>query len=134
MANLKLSKFKSLLIEYLRYNYNKNPHYDIPYLIHNFLFDHITEIRSIKIAETEYQEFLSFQSDNDELKNFIYSSLQYFLEKYRSSLSDKTIEYNIPKSTEPSVENIFIGLEYSGNNDTDYKNLPSALSLATFKV
>ncbi|MNS39082.1 hypothetical protein D3C72_713510 [compost metagenome] len=45
-----------------------------------------------------------------------------------------TFNYTIHKKEDDSVENIFLGLEYSGNNDTDYKNSPSALALATFSM
>lgn len=45
--------------------------------------------------------------------------------------SEETKTIQIP-DTPSYIENIFVGLKYTSNNDTSYDNLPSALSLATF--
>lgn len=57
--------------------------------------------------------------------------LQELKEVNRESEQTKTIQ--IP-NTPSHIENMFVGLKYTSNNDTSYDNLPSSLSLATFKI
>lgn len=129
-----MSAAKKQLINYIEFCYNRNPDYEASFLVNNFLFDHITEIQDLEVTEEDTVPFFKHTSANENLEKLIKSSLACFIEKYKASRADKVREYQVPKSATGSLENIFTGLVYSGNNDTEYKNLPSALSLATFNI
>lgn len=137
MANYKLHNAKDQLVEYIEFFYKRNSDYDVEYLVNNFFFDCITELREVKsITKVEKKSFLEFSSENKPVEVYVKKSLESFMVKFEESRVEKgmSFKYTIPKKEKDSVENIFLGLEYSGNNDTDYKNPPSALSLATFSV
>lgn len=137
MANYKLHNAKGQLVEYIEFFYKRNSDYDVEYLVNNFFFDCITELREVKsITKVEKKSFLEFSSENKPVEVYVKKSLESFMVKFEESRVEKgmSFKYTIPKKEKDSVENIFLGLEYSGNNDTDYKNPPSALSLATFSV
>lgn len=137
MANNKLHSAKYQLVDYIEFFYKRNADYDVDYLVNNFFFDCITELQEVKAPnESEKQFFLDYSSDDKPIEVFVKKSLERFIVKFEKSRvkTGCTYNYTIVKKEVDSVENIFLGLEYSGNNDTDYKNFPSALALATFSV
>ena len=130
----KLDIAKKQLLEYVVYSFNRNPKSDSTHLVNTFLFDSITFLRDVQLSSEEEEFFIHFIDNNANLEKFVTNSLHLFVELFKISRAKKNMRYKVSVSEEPTVANIFLGLEYSGNNDTNYKNLPSALSLATFKV
>ncbi|MCY1490945.1 hypothetical protein D3C87_67150 [compost metagenome] len=137
MADTKLHNAKDQLVDYIEFFYKRNKGYEVEYLVNNFFFDCITELRALKApTAVEKRSFLEFSSDDKPTELFVKNSLKCFIMKFEKTRvkQEGTFNYTIHKKEDDSVENIFLGLEYSGNNDTDYKNSPSALALATFSM
>ncbi len=83
------------------------------------------------------KEFIHYNPEDAEestvltecIRRLLSIGLQELKEINREREETKTIQ--IP-NTPSHIENMFVGLKYTSNNDTSYDNLPSALSLATF--
>ncbi len=135
MDNEKLVTLKSNLIDFASFFYQRDNKYDVDYLMNNFLFDSITEMQEMhKMDEEQEKLFKDYQSEDKAAEVFIQNSLECFFAKFQESRADEPYVYTIQAKNVNSLENIFLGLKYESNNDTDYKNAPSALALATFTV
>ena len=131
--NTNLLEIKTQLIEYLKFFYDSKSDYNISYVINNFLFDYITELGSLEISQDEQRKFILYSSsDNDkEFELFIKKSLKKFLFEFEKSRLNTPIKFEIPNNLKSPI---FAGLEYFGNNDADYTNLPSAFTLCSFVI
>lgn len=109
---------------------------DYEYLTDSFIFDNITYLSNNVISEADFKSIkqVGLKGKDPKLKNDIKHGLNYLsrsLQELKRKRVQRHIIYPIPA---PTVKSIFSGLEYSGNNDSSYKDVPSALALATFKV
>ncbi|MNS39081.1 hypothetical protein D3C72_713500 [compost metagenome] len=48
MADTKLHNAKDQLVDYIEFFYKRNKGYEVEYLVNNFFFDCITELRALK--------------------------------------------------------------------------------------
>lgn len=134
MTNQKLDMFKNNLIEYVTFCYNRNNGYKAESLVNNFLFDNITELRDLQLCDDEKETFMEYVSKDPAVESFVKNSLDCFITKFAQSRTEETQTYTDTPEPDASVASIFVGLKYHANNDTDYKNMPSALALAKFNT
>ncbi|MBL0048953.1 MAG: hypothetical protein IPP32_12750 [Bacteroidetes bacterium] len=134
MANEIILNAKKQFVAYIEKSFNINPNYRVDYLVNNFLFDSITLLRDIKVDGFDKNLLLDYSSKNKKQEDFVKAALVEFTTQLYKSRAKTALRYTIPADELNSVDDIFLGLEFSGNNDTSYSNLPSALSLATFNV
>ena len=134
MTNETILTIKEQFVIYVVKNFNRNPNYKIDYLVNNFLFESITLLRDIKVDDIDENVLLEYSSSSQLKESFVKSALVEFVHQLYKSRAKNVLRYKVPVDETNSVESIFLGLEFSGNNDTNYKDLPSALSLATFNI
>ena len=134
LNNRKLDQVKTQLIGFFEYCFYKKISSDYKHLVDSFLFDNITLLSDINLKETDIDYFVKYSNDNSELEKYITDSLLFFIESLKETRKKRLSSYRITPQQETTVVSMFMGLTYSGNNDIDYRNVPSALSLATFHV
>lgn len=103
------------------------------FFLNNFLFAHITQLWDVakwEIWPIIDQYIVTYNVVNNQLCDL----LGEFKKQVDEIRLDEPIMYTITPEEKPTIDNIFLGLEYSSNNNSDYKNPPSALNLATYKI
>lgn len=119
---------------------------DVKSFVDDFILDSFRSLKSIdlnsqtrstfiQVDEVAFQKLEVEKSELIDLKLFVVEAVTYLYDKLVTVLSKtktqkKTI--TIPQEKKRSIQDIFTGLKKVGNNDGSYKNIPSALTLATF--
>lgn len=97
----------------------------------------IHELRKMMLAhfELNYDLYKGVYTEDYVKKRFCVKN---YKEKFNKGLTpeeaydEEFIKIDSPKKD--TVSDMFLGLEYSGVNDTDYTTIPSALTLDSFKI
>lgn len=127
-----LEEYYQSWIEHYGQEYFSMPQNRI-FFLNDFLFDHITQLWGVakwEIWPIINQYIVTYNVVNDQL----YDLLGEFKKQIDETRLDEPIMYTITPEEKLTVESIFLGLEYSSNNNSDYKDLPSAFNLATYKI
>lgn len=136
-TNKELNEVKTHFISFIEFCHTKGLDTDYQYLTDSFIFDNITLLSNAAIGEADFKNIASrpdIAGKDPQLKANIENSLQYFSRRLQELKNKRTEKHVINPLPVPTVKSMFTGLEYSGNNDSSYKDVPSALALATFKV
>lgn len=127
-----LERYYQSWIEHYNQEYFSMPQNRI-YFLNDFLFDHITQLWDV--AKWEIWPIIDqYIVTYNAVDNQLYDLLSEFKKQVDETRLDEPIMYTITPEEKPTIDNIFLGLKSSSNNNSDYKNQPSAWNLATFKI
>jgi len=135
MINQKLNTIKTNLVKYVAYCYQKDNNHEVDYVINNFLFDNITDLQDLQtLDEEQVKAFTDYSSEDQKIAAFVKNSLGCFVTKLADSRANEPVNYNLEITETGFIENVFSGLKFYPNNNTDYKNLLSLLALSSFRI
>ena len=136
--NLDFDKINSDFIDNASFYFGKN-NIDSKYIATSFLIDNMHLFSKMSLGDLDaYRDTNNLEElineFSEEKGSFIKSCFNDFYSELESTRLKLSKEYILPASKVNNVKDMFLGLKYERNNNAEYKNCPSALSLATFTI
>ena len=115
---------------------------DYESFVNNYLLRSFNEIKYFKLPELDMNDFVEIQTISDNYQDvkleaieFLENALPYLFSRINTMLSKaEKIKLEMPKRKRKTISNIFQGLQWEGNNDDNYEDIPSSLVLSTFNL
>lgn len=139
-------ELRNEFIEYTFKCYVKGLIDDVKSFVDDFILDSLRSLKSIdldsesratfvQIEEVTLEQYQVIKSDVPKFRDLVVKAVAYLYDKLVTVLSKTKTQkrtISIQQVKKRSIKDIFTGLKKVGNNDGSYKDIPSALTLATF--
>jgi len=136
MNDNKFEVLKNKFLKFLQFCINENINYKSEILVDDFVINNLSLLTHAELKDLPpYKSFCAIKSGADEtLVKLAEETLPILYNEIKIMLLDKPAPLQIVPEMQSSVECIFTGLEYSGNNDSSWQRGPSAYALATYNI